>query len=326
MRRSTPLTWDDVRVGGLVLVSLVLLALGIFYVGQVAHVFGDRYRLVTLMNSAAGLVPGAAVQLAGQNVGQVSGVEWIEPDRRRELGASVAVQLSVDRGVQGQIRSDSRARIRTQGLLGDRVIDIRPGSPEADVLQPGDTVPSEEPVDYQEVLEDAAGAVGGLSRLARRLEELTRRMLAGEGSLGRLVVDTTLYREITLLSGSLGRFLQRANRGEGSLGRLLTEDRLYEELVRVTARLDTLTAGVATGRGTLGRMVASDSLYRELRRVAERSNELLRGLEEGRGTMGRLMTEDEAYEALLKNLADLNALLQEVRSDPERYLPEVEIF
>lgn len=326
MRRSNPLTWDDLRVGGFILVSLLLLALGIFYVGQVSHVFGDRYRLVTLMNSAAGLVPGAAVQVAGQNVGQVENIQWIEPEERQELGASVAVQLSVDRAVQAQIRSDSRARVRTQGLLGDRVIDIRPGSPDADVLQPGDTVPSEEPVDYEEVLKDAAGAVGGLSRLTQRLEELTRRMLAGEGSLGQLVVDTTLYRELTLLSGSLGRFLRRANRGEGSLGRLLTEDRLYEEMVRVTARLDTLTAGVASGRGTLGRLVASDSLYRELREVASRSNELLRGLQEGRGAVGRLMTEDEAYEALLKNLADLNALLQEIRTDPHRYLPKVEIF
>lgn len=326
MRRSTPLTWEQVRVGALLMGALALLAVGVLLVGEVGHVFGNRYRLVTMMRSGAGLVPGAAVQLAGQNVGQVESIQWIDPADRPDSGKTVLMSLAVNREVQGQIRTDSRARIRTQGLLGDRVVDITPGSAGADVLQPGDTLSSEEPLDYQEILEQASGAVTGLTDLATRLEELTARMLAGEGSLGRLVTDTALYDELATLSGSLGSFLGRANRGEGSLGRLLRDDRLYERLVSVTAGLDTLTQRVAGGEGSLGRMVTSDSLYRSLHDVVARSDSLLRRVEEGRGTAGRLMVDEALYEELLRTLGEVNTILADLRADPRRYIPPVEVF
>lgn len=326
MRRSTPITWEQVRVGVLIIGALALLAAGVFFVGQVGNVFGERYRLVTLMGSGAGLAPGASVQLAGQTVGQVERIDWIPPEERREHDAAVAVWMAVNREVKRQIRADSRARLRTQGLLGDRVVDIRPGSPEADVLAEGDTLLSSEPLDYQEILEQASGAVTGLARLTRRLEEVTRRALAGEGSLGRLITDETLYRELSSLSGSLARVLERAAGGEGSLGKLLTDDRLYDRLVSVTASLDTLTAGVAGGRGTLGRLATSDSLYREARSTVTRADSLLRRLEAGQGTAGKVLTRDELYEELLKALTDVNALLADLRERPRRYIPPVEVF
>lgn len=326
MRRSTPVTWEELRVGVVALVSLALLAAGIVFVGRVGNVFGERYRLVTLMQSGAGLTPGAAVQLAGQSVGQIQRIEWIEPGRRPESGATVALWLSVDREVQDQIRTDSRARLRTQGLLGDRVVDIHPGSPDAPVLEPGDTLASSEPLDYQEILEKASGAVTELTRLTRSLEELTRGALQGEGSLGRLVTDETLYRRLTGLSAELERFLERAADERGSLGQLMTDRRLYDRLVSLTASLDSVTARVARGEGTLGRLVTDDSLYADLRSVAVRSDSLLRRLERGEGSAGRLLEDERLYEELLKTLTDFNALLDDVRRDPRKYVPPVKVF
>lgn len=326
MKRSTPLTWEQVRVGALLVVALVLLATGVFLVGGMGNVFGNRYRLVTLMESGAGLVPGSAVQVAGQNVGQVSRVEWIDPENRPETGEAVAVWLAVNERVRRQIRADSKARLRTQGLLGDRVVDIEPGSPDAPVLAEGDTLSAAEPLDYQEILEQASGAVTGLRDLTGRLEELTRRMLAGEGSLGRLVVDETLYRRLTTLSGSLADVLERAEGGDGALGQLLTDPALYRRLVSLTASLDTVTARVARGEGTLGRLAASDSLYREMAGTAERFNRILDRVERGEGTAGKLVTDQALYDELLKTLTDLNAVLADLRRDPGRYIPPVEVF
>jgi len=326
MKRSTPLTWEQVRVGALLLLVLAVAGAGVFYIGQTGHVFGERYRLVTLMNSAAGIVSGASVQLAGQNVGQVSRVEWIEPDERPESGEAVAVWLAVNEEVRNQIRTDSRARVRTQGLLGDRLIDIEPGSADARVLQPGDTLVADQPLDFQEVLEQANDAVGGLTALSERLEELTRRMLEGEGSLGQLVVNDTLYRGLTVLSHSLADVLRRAEDGEGSLGLLLTDDRLYRELVSVTAQLDTVSSRVVRGEGSLGLLLSSDTLYRELESVATRSDSLLARVEAGRGAAGQLMTDERLYEELLRLLVDVNALIADVRERPERYVPPVEVF
>ncbi len=326
MRRSRAITWDQVRVGILLLVSLAILGVGTFFIGEVGHVFGRRYRLVTLMNSAEGLVPGAAVQLAGQNVGQVATVDWLEPEQRARTGEAVAVQLAVNREVQDQIRADSKAHIRTQGLLGDRVIDISPGSAGARVLRPGDTLPAEEPLDYQAILRQGSEAVDGLSRLAARLDSLARQMLAGRGSLGRMLVDDSLYRNVSSLSLSLDRFLRRVNAGEGALGRLLTDSTLYGNLVGLTAGLDTLTSQAASGHGTLGRMMASDSLYRELHGAASRANALLGRIDRGEGSLGRAMVSDSMYEEVLKSLVDMNAILADLREHPKKYIPPVKVF
>lgn len=328
MRRATPISWEELRVGIVALVALALLATGIVFIGRVGHVFGERYELVTLMPSGAGLTPGAAVQLAGQNVGQVEHIDWIPPEQRArtQSPAAVAIWLAINRDVTEQIRADSRAHLRTQGLLGDRVVDISPGSPDTRVLQSGDTLLSTAPMDYQEILENASGAVTSLTALTRRLEELTRGLLAGEGSLGQLVTDETLYRRLTGLSAELESFLARSGDGEGTLGQLMTDRRLYDRLVALTASLDSVTAQVAGGEGTLGRLVTDDSLYADLRSVAVRSDSLLRRLETGKGSAGRLMSDDALYEQLLKTLTDFNALLADVRDRPKRYVPKVEIF
>lgn len=326
MRRSARVTWDQVRVGVFLLVGLALLALGLFLVGDMGHVFGERYRIVTLMRSAAGLVPGAPVQVAGQSAGQVDRIEFIEPDRRPESGEAVAVWLAVDRAVQPLVRADSRARLRTQGLLGDRLIDIEPGSAEAPVLQPGDTLTSLEALDYQEALDQASEAVTSLTALVRNLTELTRGMLGGEGTLGQLVMDDTLYQRLVSLGGTLDRFLERATSGEGFLGRMLEDETLYDRLSSAAGSLDSLAWAVGSGEGTLGRLVRSDSLYRVLTDVAARSDSILVAVREGRGVFGRLVTEDAAYEELLRTLVELNAILEDVRSDPRKYIPPFKVF
>ena len=69
MRQGTPITREHVRVGIVLILALGMLTFGIFRIGGTGHVFGERYRLVTTLRTAAGLSPGAVVQLAGQSVG-----------------------------------------------------------------------------------------------------------------------------------------------------------------------------------------------------------------------------------------------------------------
>lgn len=326
MRRSAPITWDQVRVGLVLMLGLVVLALGIFFIGNIGDVFGTRYRLVTLMESAAGLVPGAPVQVAGQNVGQVDRVEFIRPEERPESGEAVAVWLGVNVSIRDQIRADSRARVRTQGLLGDRLIDIEPGSADSPLLSEGDTLPAAPALSYEELLAQAADAVQALITLSGDLTATLGRVAAGEGSLGQLLVDDALYGSLVALNENLNRVIEPVARGEGALGRLLTDDALYERLVEATAGLDTVTAVVVRGEGTLGRLVRSDSLYLALASSASRADSLLALIERGEGAIGQMVTDERLYEELLKTVVDLNAFLADLRENPKRYIPPVKVF
>jgi phospholipid/cholesterol/gamma-HCH transport system substrate-binding protein len=236
------------------------------------------------------------------------------------------VWLAISARVQDQIRQDSRARVRTQGLLGDRLIDIEPGSPDSPVLVQGDTLGAAPALSYEELLGQGADAVQSLTTLSNDLTETLGRVAAGEGSLGRLLVDDDLYGGLVLLNENLNALIGPVLAGEGVFGRLLQDEELYDRLVSATVRMDSVTAAVVEGDGTLGRLIRSDSLYLALAGSAGRADSLLALLESGDGSMGRLITDDQLYEELLKTIVDLNAFLLDVRQNPKKFIPPIKVF
>ena len=326
MRRGTPMTWEQVRTGLFLLVALAIGGTALVLVGDTGNVFGERYQLVTLVRSAAGLVPGAAVQLAGQTVGQVDRVELIEPEDRPATGQAIALWLDVNVDVRSQIREDSRAQVRTQGLLGDRLIDIRPGSVGERILEDGDTVQAAASVDFDALIAEGSEAVGDLVQITGDLSELTQSVLAGEGTIGRLMTDAQLYDRMVNLAGAMDTLMTAAADPGGPVMRLLDDDSLYVSVQSTLASLDSLAAGVARGEGSLGRMLATDSLYTALLGSVTRTDSLLASLESGEGAMGRLFTDPGLYEELLKTMVDLGSLLEAFREDPARYMPDISVF
>ncbi len=326
MKRGSPITWEQVRVGLLILLALGILSAAVFLVGNTGNVFGQRYQLATLVRSAAGLVPGASVQLAGQTVGQVDRIELIPPDLRTDDGNAVEIWMAIDEDVREQIRTDSRAQVRTQGLLGDKLIDIEPGSAEARVLVDGDTIPSTTSVDYDALIAEGAGAVGELLEITENLSELTRGLLEGEGSLGRLVTDDAMYLRVASLAANLDSILSVAASPDAPLMQLLTDDSLYASVRGAAGAMEEIIGSVADGEGTLGRLIGSDSLYAALIGSVRTTDSLLARLAAGEGSAGQLLTDDALYEELLKTVTDLNALLAAIRDDPQRYVPPVSVF
>jgi phospholipid/cholesterol/gamma-HCH transport system substrate-binding protein len=326
LRRGSPITWEQVRVGVLILLSLLILSVAVFLIGDTGNVFGQRYQLVTLVRSAAGLVPGASVQLAGQTVGQVDRIDLIPPESRPAGGQAVEIHLAIDLKVQEQIRADSRAQVRTQGLLGDKLIDITPGTAAATVLAAGDTVQSSTSVDYDALIAEGASAVGELLEVTQNLSELTRGLLEGEGSLGQLVMDDELYERVTALAVNLDSLLSAASAPNSQLMRLLTDDSLYSSLRASAEAVESLTGSMARGEGTIGQLIQSDSLYLALQSSMMRTDSLLARLQAGEGSAGKMLTDEALYEELLKTVVDLNALLAAVREDPKRYVPPVSVF
>ena len=80
------------------------------------------------------------------------------------------------------------------------------------------------------------------------------------------------------------------------------------------------------GEGTVGQLLRSDSLYVDLRSTIGRADSLLASVMSGTGSAGRLFTDEQMYEELLRTLVELNSILEDVRRDPERYVPDVSIF
>lgn len=324
-------TGRQIRVGAVLIVAMIVLAFGIFQVGKLFDVFASRYTLITLIEDSGGLIEGSPVTLAGQRIGQIQSVEFLPVEARRD-SANIIVHFSVNQNVQSQIRRDSRGVLQTQGLLGDRYLNISPGSPGYATLQPGDTLVSLRPLDYESVLRTAANTLDHVQGVVIDLRTLTERINAGEGTLGALMTDDVLYHRMTTATTDLAGLLNSINRSDGSLARIIRDPALYNQMNVTLARLDSLGAAIIDGEGSLGLMMRDDSLYRGLVGVVGRADSTLAGVEvlvdrvaEGDGTLARLMEDPQLYDELLKTIVDLQAVIQAVREDPSALSPQIQV-
>lgn len=329
IRRST--IPRQVRVAALVLVGTLMLVYAIFQVGKLFDVFASRYELRALVPSALGLREGAPVTLAGQRIGQVSSIDFIPVDRRSG-GANLEITLAVNENVREQIRRDSRAFFRTQGLLGDKYVDIAPGTAGAAILQPGDTLPVGETVDIEQFMERAAGAIDEAQVIVTDLREVTRGLATGDGTIGQLLTDEALYARMVTATAQLESTLAQLNRADGTFGRMLRDPTLYVNLNRAVLRVDSLGAMIVQGDGSLGRLLRDDSLYNSLASMATNAdsavvalNGMVQRMSTGEGSLERLMTDPQLYDEFLRAVVELQTLIIAIRQNPEAYKPNIRV-
>lgn len=329
IRRST--IPRQVRVAALVLVGTLMLVYAIFQVGKLFDVFASRYELRALVPSALGLREGAPVTLAGQRIGQVSSIEFI-PVAQRSAGANLEITLAVNENVREQIRRDSRAFFRTQGLLGDKYVDIAPGTAGAAILQAGDTLAVGETVDIEQFMERAAGAIDEAQVIVTDLREVTRGLATGDGTIGQLLTDEALYARMVTATAQLESTLAQLNRADGTFGRMLRDPTLYVNLNRAVLRVDSLGAMIVQGDGSLGRLLRDDSLYTSLASMATNAdsavialNGMVQRMSTGEGSLERLMTDPQLYDEFLRAVVELQTLIIAIRQNPEAYKPNITV-
>lgn len=321
----------EVRVTILVILGLLFLIYGVYRVGKIFDVFADRYSLVTLVPSAAGLREGATVALAGQQIGQVDAIEFI-PMREKRGSNHLRITLKVAERIKDQIRADSKVVIRPQGLLGDKYIDIQPGTLTASMLAEGDTIEAETALDMDQFLARATQAMDQTVLVVQDLGRITAPLARGEGTMGQLLHDEALYREMVSTTTEMQHLLAEINRGDGALGQLVRDPVLYNRMVSAMTRIDQIGGQILNGNGTLSKLITSDSLYRGLAGTAARADlaagqlsTMLQKLNQPDGSLNRLMTDPRLFDELLKSVIDLQTLLADVRQNPKKYAPPVNV-
>src|SRR2546423_11839283 len=92
MRRSSFITWDQLKVGVLILVALIIIAISILKLGQAGNLFGRRYRLISFVSNASGLRVGGPVTVAGQLAGSIKDINVLAPDADTSRNLKLVVQ------------------------------------------------------------------------------------------------------------------------------------------------------------------------------------------------------------------------------------------
>jgi phospholipid/cholesterol/gamma-HCH transport system substrate-binding protein len=132
----------ELVVGVFVLIGILCLGYLSIKLGKLELIGGDVYEVVAQFNSASGLKPGSAIEIAGVEVGRVRGI-LLKEDR-------AAVTLAVNNNVR--LYSDTIASIKTRGIIGEKFLALSPGGG-GDPLKPGDTIrDTESGLDLEELV------------------------------------------------------------------------------------------------------------------------------------------------------------------------------
>lgn len=317
MKRSKFITWDQLKVGAMILTALAILVVAVVKLGEAANLFSKHYDLVTLLPNANGLREGGSVTVAGQLAGVVKRIEFLPPDG--DTTRNLLVVMEMDSELRNQVRGDSRVKLKSLGLLGDKVLDITPGTPRYAVLSPGDTVPNVPTLDYEQVIEKASAAVGDLVLLTHDLRSITTGMAKGEGTMGQLLTNRSLYDQLTTSLTAMNQLLARMQKPDGTLGRLMDDPTLYDNLANVTLHLDSVLTQLQSTDGTMGRLLHDDTLYSKMLSAATAADSVLGMATGGNGFAARMLSDQQLYDQLNKTLTDLNAILEDLRTNPRKY-------
>ncbi|ABK18128.1 MlaD family protein [Syntrophobacter fumaroxidans] len=158
---------SEIRVGLLILVSFVVLMAGIFAVSDLRSLWYKKKTIELLFPYADGITKGSPVWYAGLEVGEVSNI-------RIAQGASDRIAVTVTISPDARVRKDSRADIRNLGMMGAKYVEISPGSPDAELLGPGETLEGKGPSSLSEVMETGHAVVARLGDLINETHKLVR--------------------------------------------------------------------------------------------------------------------------------------------------------
>ncbi len=174
----------ELKVGVFVFFGVVILAVFVVLIGNFKTLLLS-HRVEFLFNFTNGIKTGAPVRYSGVDIGEVKQLEFIPP------GGADPARIRIVGWIRSDIKipADSSVWINTLGLLGEKYIEIMPGTDTTRFVKKNDKLRGEDPMAMHEVTNLIKG-------LVEDLDESVKQLKSKEGTLGKLLYDDTLHTEV----------------------------------------------------------------------------------------------------------------------------------
>lgn len=319
------LTFSKVRVGIFVLFGLAILAFLVLNSTGDFNPFEKKLTLKARFAAADGLREGSEVQLAGVRIGKVESVNLLPPDSPEDF--KVEAVMAIDNELNGQpitqrIRTDSTAQlIATSLLANDKTINITPGTAKGSPVAEGAVLESRVAISINQLTQTGNELLEQINKIAIPANEILNKANQGDGTLGRIINDESLYRNLDATISEMQATLDKVNSGDGTAGKLINDPELYNSLNRTVGQLESIATDIRAGRGTAGKFVTDDALYNETRAaiadlrtsaakinsIADDFKSISADLAAGRGSAGKLLKDEQLYDDARNTLARFNS-------------------
>jgi phospholipid/cholesterol/gamma-HCH transport system substrate-binding protein len=314
-----------IRVGLLAAAALLVLMIFVFFIGSEQKIFSRKNEYRVRLDNVTGLAEGNPIKISGVSVGVIKDITLPADPKMRD----VDIVLMVDRKYADRIRTDSRARLKKLGLIaGDSYIDISPGSPKFDAVEPGSQIPAARQTNVDQLISSGEDLVDNFVQISYSLKNVLGRIDRGEGLIGELTSAPETKQRITdtflTTLNKTNAILGHVESGKGLVGKLVYDDTFaasFTGSLQESARsLQTLVADVEgslkSGQGAIPALLNDPEgkkkvldLVENLRLASANLAALTQSYQSGQGIVPRLMN-DKAYADT--TLVEFNGLLHQL--------------
>lgn len=305
--------WRNLRTG-------ILFIAGILLAGALGLIIGKNSNLLTRHDAAylfltdiRGLSEGNMVAISGKKIGIVQSLDFAA----RNDTAGVVITLDIVHDHFHLITKDSRAIIKSLGVLGDKYIDIALGHSE-ELLPDGGFLAVVVDPGLEELTASAL-------KTMNTIQDVSAKINNGQGTIGKLITSSELNDRLLTTAANIESLTTALTHGNGLMSRLIYDRQMAQHASLLLADLSDVSGSLKGGRGTLGKLIVDESFYNTLDLVMRRADSLVAQMSSPASSIGRFARDDAFYIHLDHSIISLDSLLMDFQRNPSRYV-KVSVF
>ncbi len=314
------------RLGLFVAGGLALFVIAIFLIGKQKNLFNPVFKLTATFSNVGGLQVGNNIRFSGINVGTVDNIAIIND-------TSVRVDMLIRKDVLQFMKTDCKVALGSEGIIGDKLLIITQGGPDAPLLKDGQRLISIEPIETDAIMARLDVTSKNAEVITNQLSEISYDINRGHGTISRLIQDSILAENFNqtilnlnqfskglkdsdvvmaslkvtagnaeYISGQLALIMNKINNGDGTLGRLIQDSTIAENLNQTILNLQKSSNGL-TGTDTI--MANLNITVSNAAIISQQLTDMMYDINEGNGTLGRLIRDTIIAENLNQTLINL---------------------
>jgi phospholipid/cholesterol/gamma-HCH transport system substrate-binding protein len=246
-----------IRVGIVVLVGTLFLIGALYFIGDKQNLFGSKFRLKANFRTVNGLLPGNNVRFGGIDIGTVESVEIVND-------SVITVVMMIEEKSNKFIKKNAVARIGTDGLMGNKLVNITATNQPSTMVKEGDYLNAQNVIETDEVLRTLNNTNDDVSIVAKNLRLITNR-INEPNSLWNILFDPVVAENVkhaivkiklttdrtAIISGDLKSIISDTKNGKGTIGALLTDDYFSNSIRQTLVNISVLSDSLAYISGDL---------------------------------------------------------------------------
>ena len=270
-----------------VIAGMVFLILMLYMIGKNRNLLGKTFTLKAMISNANGLVPGNNVRFKGIDVGTVKDIT-VEND------TAILVTMVIDEKIRPYLKRNAVASIGTDGLMGNKLININSQPGIANPIEPNDVISSRKPVETEEMLRTLNTTNNNIEKITHNLYEITVKLNSSK-SLWTLLSDTIITQDLKVairdfkeagsntatLTEKAKTLVNKFETGDGVASKLFTDTLLSKQLAASLHEIQNAST-------------RASGMMKDLQEVVD-------GLKHGEGTAGLVLSDTSLRDKLFKS-------------------------